>query len=265
MDASMRNLLNACLLTLFFSTPALAADVQARNREAKKACLTGDYRKGMEILADLFIETNEPIHIFNQARCLEQSHQWEGAIDRFREYLRKSPTLDAKYVADTNKHIADCEALLEREKGLAPVASRSQSAATPEPVHPPAANAVETASVVATSEDHPNAGSGLRTAGWILGGTGVAAIATAVVLNIKANAAADALWTQQSQHKESQYDTLRTWSWIAYGAGAVSLATGAALYVWGMKAGEARASSPSVALLPTAAADGATFNLFGGF
>jgi hypothetical protein len=261
----MRKLLHPYFLMLYFSTPALAADLQARNRDAKKACLTGDYRKGTEILADLYIETNEPIHIFNQGRCLEQSHQWQTAIDLFREYLRKSPNLEANYAADTNKHIADCEAFLEKEKGVAPVLIRPQPVEAPDSTHSATANSVETTSVATASKNRSDSGSGLRTSGWVLGGVGVAAIATAVVLNVKANALADELWKQQSQSKESQYHTLRTWSWISYGAGAVSLATGAALYLWGMKVSEARASSARVALLPTAAADGATFNLFGGF
>jgi len=261
----MRKFLYPCLLMLFLSSPVLAADVQARNREAKKACLTGDYRKGLEILADLYIETNEPIHIFNQGRCLEQSHQWQAAIDLFREYLRKSPNLEAKYAAETNKHIADCEVYLEKEKGVAPVLTRPQPVETPDPPHSSPANAVGTTSVVATSESGSDSGSGLRTSGWVLDGVGVAAIATAVVLNVKANALVDELSKQQSQSKESQYNTLKTWSWISYGAGAVSLATGAALYLWAMKAGGVPTSSARVALLPTAAADGATFNVFGGF
>jgi hypothetical protein len=260
----MRKLLHPCLLMLFFSTPVLAADLQARNRDAKKACLTGDYRKGMEILADLFIETNEPIHIFNQGRCLEQSHQWQAAIDRFREYLRKSPNLEASYVADTNKHIVDCEAFLEKEKGATSASTRSQATTTPVPA-PSSAHVLEATSVATTSEGRSHSGSGLRTSGWVLGATGVAAIATAVVLNVKANALADELWKQQSQSKKSQYDTLRTWSWISYGGGALLLASGAALYLWGTKVDDGHASSAKVGLLPTAAADGATFNLFGGF
>jgi hypothetical protein len=259
----MLNFLHACLLLLLLSSPVLAADLQARNRDAKKACLTGDYRKGLEILADLFIETNEPIHIFNQGRCLEQSHQWQAAIDRFREYLRKSPNLDASYLADTNKHIADCEGFLEQEKASTPASI--QASTTPVPAPSSSAGSPETPFVATTSEDRSPAGSGLRTSGWIVGGSGVAAIATAVVLNVKANSLADELWKQQSQSKASEYDTLRTWSWICYGAGALLLTTGAALYLWGAKSADGHASSAKVALLPAATADGATVNVFGGF
>jgi hypothetical protein len=261
----MRKFLYTCLLIPFCSAPALAADLQTRNRDAKKACLTGDYRKGTEILADLFIETNEPIHIFNQGRCLEQSHQWQEAIDRFREYLRKSPNLDGSYLADTNKHIADCEGFLAKEKGLAPPAIPPQPIPPPLPAPSSSANSPEMASAATTSEAHSHSGAGLRTGGWVVGATGLAAMATAVVLNVKANALADELWKQQSQSKKSQYDTLRSWSWISYGAGALLLTSGAALYLWGTKADDGHAGSPKVALLPTAAADGATFSLFGGF
>ena len=59
-----------CLLApLLVAGQARAARVDARERAAKKACLTGDAAKGVEILADLFIDTDDATYIFNQGRC----------------------------------------------------------------------------------------------------------------------------------------------------------------------------------------------------
>ena len=68
---------------LFAPTGALAAgNVEAQVCAAKKACLSGDTRKGTEILADLFIDTNDANHIFNQGRCYEQNGEKSQAIPR---------------------------------------------------------------------------------------------------------------------------------------------------------------------------------------
>jgi tetratricopeptide (TPR) repeat protein len=104
-------------VTLF----ALAAGARAESREAKekaakKACLTGKPDKGVELLTDLFIESNDANYIFNQGRCFEQNNRYEDAIGRFREYLRKAKDASAADRADADKHIAECRALL-KEKG----------------------------------------------------------------------------------------------------------------------------------------------------
>jgi hypothetical protein len=78
-------------------------------KTAKKACLSGDYVKGVSILADLFVETGDPNYLFNQARCYEQNLRFVEAAERFKEYLRKAPQLGESERADVEKHIADCE------------------------------------------------------------------------------------------------------------------------------------------------------------
>ncbi len=56
----------------------------------------GDHQKGAEILVRLFIQTRDPVYLFNQGRCYQQNHRWAEALGRFREYLRKAPNLDAR-------------------------------------------------------------------------------------------------------------------------------------------------------------------------
>jgi len=133
-------------------------------KAAKKACITGDVRKGIDLLGDLFVETNDATYIFNQARCFEQNHQWGDAIDRFKEYLRKVPDLPAKEKANVDRHISDCE--VEQAK-LAPPPPAPIAAPAPFPAAvaaPP--SPTETTNLVArpTPLAEQHSGSRLRTA-----------------------------------------------------------------------------------------------------
>jgi tetratricopeptide (TPR) repeat protein len=101
---------------------------ESKERAAKKACLTGDPVKGVELLTDLFIDTNDPTYIFNQGRCYEQSNRYEEAIGRFREYLRKAKSAPAAERAEAEKHIADCQALSEKKESPMPAAGGGDSA-----------------------------------------------------------------------------------------------------------------------------------------
>ena len=92
------------VLLATFSEAALAKDKSvtrdAREKVARKACITGDFRKGVDILADLFIETRDYTYVFNQGRCFQQHHRWEEALDRFDEYLRKATGIPSDEVAE---------------------------------------------------------------------------------------------------------------------------------------------------------------------
>jgi hypothetical protein len=72
---------------LLTSVSALAANRQAQERAARKACLNGDYAKGVSLLSDLFVNTGDPTYLFNQGRCFEQNRRCEDAAARFEEHL----------------------------------------------------------------------------------------------------------------------------------------------------------------------------------
>ena len=120
--------LAASLPLLLFSLAARAGD-EVRERAAKKACLIGDTAKGVEILADLFIDTNDPVYIFNQGRCFEQNRLYEDAIARFREFLVKAKNLDPEVKADAEQHIAACQSYVARNEGSRPANPEAGKAA----------------------------------------------------------------------------------------------------------------------------------------
>jgi hypothetical protein len=266
----MRTLYVLAILSFSLAAlPALADGDQARNRAAKKACLTGDFRKGAQILAQLYVDTGNPTHLFNQGRCYEQNHRWQEALDAFREYRRKAPSLSSADQADMEKHIADCEAFLAKDE--AKDEARRSPQAMPVPVPPPAslpapdpapsratplAPPVAGPTMAVSATDHGPAspsdkGSGLRLAGLVTGGFGLAATAAGVLFNLKANQLANDVNQHYSQSKASSQSTYATMGWVGYGVGAAAIAAGATLYAIGWNHG--RADSPgslSVALTP---------------
>src|SRR5262245_36318997 len=115
-------------LLIGVSATAVAAESrEAREREARKACFTGNVERGVEILVDLYVETQHPNYIYNQARCFERNGKYDQALLSYEDYLRKAMNLGEADRAQVEKSIAEL-----RAKVNAPVSS-------PPPVPPPAA------------------------------------------------------------------------------------------------------------------------------
>jgi hypothetical protein len=234
------------IASLATSQAAFAASQQAKERAAKKACLVGDTAKGVEILAELYLNTNDIAYLFNQGRCLEQNRRYEDAIGRFREYLVKGgDQLTTKDTALARKHIETCESYLSQNNSRAPVAP---APVAPAPVAPPVvvtqpeSPAAAPAMIMVVQRPQPSngrAGSGLRIAGISVAAVGLAASISAVILNVKAYKMAKDLekpdnFNRDTDNTRKQYKTL---AWIGYGAGAACLVGGTVLYLLGQHAG----------------------------
>jgi len=258
---SLRSL--AFLLPLLLAAQgALAAGKDSKERAAKTACLSGDAAKGVALLAELYVDTNDITYLFNQGRCFEQNGRYADAIIRFREYLGKNK--DAGNATDpvAERHLADCQALLDKQTPqAAPAAPQAPTAkpasdvppaaatATPEPAAPtPIANTLD---IAQTAPARATPGSGLRIGGIAAMAVGVAGIATGVILNLKANSLASELEksnTSYSRSKESTRSNYQTFGWVGYGAGAACVVGGALLHYLG----HSQAQSAQLALVPTA-------------
>jgi hypothetical protein len=69
------------ILVLGLAGLILPAVAHARSREgnerlARTACLSGDYAKGVALLAELYVSTRDIIYLFNQGRCFEQNGKY---------------------------------------------------------------------------------------------------------------------------------------------------------------------------------------------
>ena len=237
--------------------------VGSSDRQAKRACAAGDFRKGIEILADLYIRTDDVTYVYNQGRCYEQNHQWTGAIDRFREYLRKASNLTPAVTKDVEKHIADCKRFLDEET--------AKTAPPPQPTPPPvvSAPAAPPPQVIVVQAPPPppapvgRPGSTLRTTGIVVGSAGGVALATGLILNLKANSLADRANQSYNPDAESSQKSYKTGAILGYAIGGAALVTGATLYLIGRSKG--KTASQGLALVPTGGPNHAGLALSGGF
>jgi hypothetical protein len=250
-------------LVLVVPVRSQAADgLREREKAAKKACAAGDYRQGVEILAGLYVDTDNATHIFNQARCYEQNHQWVSALDRFREYMRKNPNAPASVKADVEKHIAECESLQEKEEAKqAPAASPLTTASSP-----PSATmgAPQATAVGQTASPSGSRGSGLRVASIVLASAGVATAVTGLVLNLKANSLADDFNRTQDPATRSSSSSYKTGSMICYGVGAGALVAAGVLYLIGRSA-DGSENTSLVSFLPALTPTGFSLDVLGPF
>jgi hypothetical protein len=267
-------ILTSIALIALVPRPASAGRIEALERAAKKACLTGDATKGVSLLADLFIDTNDATYIFNQGRCFQQNNRFEEAIAKFREYIRKTGGSGAVDKL-AEKHIAECQALMGKKepeaakpveevakpvepvqevKPVLPAPEVSKPTepvtSTTEPTKPqdgqkvpePEATAIESAKPVDSS-----GGSGLRTAGIVVVATGVAGLAAGVGFNLKHNGMVSDLQKAYDPDKDSSAKTYQTLSQVGYGVGAACLVGGAVLYYLGWRAGRVVVATVPVA------------------
>jgi hypothetical protein len=236
------------------SAAGKSATRAAAEKAAKKACIVGDVRKGIDLLGDLFVETNDPTYIYNQGRCFEQNHKWEEAVDRFQEYLRKIPNLPEDEKSNVNYHISDCESKLGK---LAPPPASPIAAPVPRqpptptlPLAPPPTTD-NLATSPATAAAEPRSSSRLRTAGVITAAGGALALVGGLVCNLRANSlATDLSGSTYDRSKASQRDTYVTLGWVGYGVGAAALVTEATLYILGGRSTATAEASTSVSLTP---------------
>ena len=280
---SCRHVSRCLLIVLPFLLAGPAAYAGARDskeRAAKKACLSGDYAKGVSILSELYIDTDDLTYIFNQGRCFEQNGRYEDAINRFREYGRKIKDAGKAPDSDVERHIADCQALLGKEKAKpveaepatpppqpvaplvapqatpptappVPVAPAIQPAPEPGAATPVAENPAAQSEITQAAPAAPKPGSGLRIAVITTIAVGVAGVAAGVILNVKANSLSSELEkspTSYQRSKESTRASYETLGWVGYGVGAACIAGGVILYYLG----HSRGSNSQLALLPVA-------------
>ncbi len=273
MRTSMRTFLVLTLVTSFSGSSAWAAgkasshlgqeaalNRQTQEKAAKKACATGDYKKGIDILADLYVDSNDPNYVYNQGRCYEQNSRYEQAVERFREFLRKAENLPDEDRTGVEKHIADCESLMPKP-AVAPAVVPTLHP-LPQLVYPVPQGPAQT--VATPTSAAASSGAGLRVAGMVTAGVGVAALVTGIVLNIKHESLVNEQNTQKfSRGRESDIGTYETWSWVGYGAGAAAVLAGGAMWLFGRRSNDS--AQATVSLLPVLDASGAGCLLRGEF
>jgi hypothetical protein len=239
-------LLSASLLV---GQPAFADKVSSKERLARKACLSGDYAKGVGLLTDLFLETNDANYLYNAGLCFERNARYVEAVERFKEYRRKEPKLGSADTADVDKHIASCEAAAAKgqtKNRTSPEPIQPAATHQPAPAAPPVAHAEPaTTPPVTALTSHPKAAPApsvaehpwQHTAKWVATGAAVAFLGFGVLEHAtywrkntdynKTDCDSDPSGCQSLADKADRAQILAI---IGYGAAAV--ATGAAITFW---------------------------------
>ena len=256
----------AATVLLLATPPAGAASRDAKERAARTACLSGDYAKGITLLSELFVASEDPTYIYNQGRCFEQNAHYQEAIVRFQEYLRVNKRIKPADRADTQKHILDCQDLLARQS-VPPAATVAPAAVAIAPQGVPASQPAAAPTVVTITaplavaqpmvQTPGEPGSGLRAAGIITASVGGAALVAGILLNLKVNTMASDFQSPNgyTDSKESDRKAYETFGWVSYGVGSACVATGAVLYYLGVRA--SKNSPTQLAILPAIVSGGA--------
>jgi hypothetical protein len=205
----------------------------ARELQAKEACLGGHPDKGIELLAQLYAETNDPTYIYNQGRCFEQNGRTTDAITRFREYLRKAQNLGPDEKTDLQKRIDDLE-------------GQSRPAVVPAPA---AAGPVTMTSGAPRADETGPSAHAYKVAGVVAGGIGVVSVAFGVVMGLRARSLSNEVTNdaKMGSFSQSEYNDGRSaerYEIIGYSVGAAALLGGGFLYFWGVQQGHESSGSP---------------------
>jgi hypothetical protein len=186
---TLRSAVVALTATALVAAPARAADkAEAKERKARVECAAGNYAEGVRLLAELWVATGDTNFIYNQARCYEQCSQTDLAASRFREYLRKAPSLPAEDVEAVNRRINELQRQANNRSAPAPTVINLVSPAAPPPqtqVPTPTPGADHSAELVSSPQPAPVDDSPAYTRWWFWTGVGavvVGGVVTAVLL-----------------------------------------------------------------------------------
>ncbi len=116
-----------CALVGARASTAQASPVSAPELRARQDFAAGRYQEALEIFAELYAKTADPIFLRNIARCYQKQNRADEAIENFREYLNKAKKLAAGEKNEIEGYIRDLEA------------NRTPPLKTAEPAPPPPA------------------------------------------------------------------------------------------------------------------------------
>jgi hypothetical protein len=238
---------------------------EARSQEARAACAAGQVEKGITLLAELFASTGGINWVFNQGRCYQQNGRAEAAINRFKEYLRRSDVSETEKRAEAGRFIEELEADLRRAR---PPASSSEPAAserhpgviegpfpgqtapgarTPLPAPPSGTDAL---SVGAESSSYRQDRRILFLGSAALAGAGLLALTGGIFSSVKVKSLANEAarwnvsdWNRLAERQQARANRYERLQWLGYGVAGLALAGSGLLFYLDMKgSGEAAAA-----------------------
>ena len=122
-------------------TPAAFAAKDSEKQaelKARQAFAASRYDEAIEIFAQLYAETLNPIYLRNIGRCHQKKREPEKAIDAFQDYLAKGKSITAGERKEIQGYVKDMEELRDEQakERDAAAAKAAAAAATPPPPGP---------------------------------------------------------------------------------------------------------------------------------
>jgi tetratricopeptide (TPR) repeat protein len=131
----------AILFPFLASFDALSAHAEDPREVAGRALFVkGEYERALDIYANLFAETGDPLYLRNVGRCYQKLKRPEKAIDAFRDYLRRARIKPAER-QEIEGFIQEMKELQAQQAAAAAAAAPANTgavAAAPAPTLPPA-------------------------------------------------------------------------------------------------------------------------------
>jgi hypothetical protein len=217
------------LLGLWFGAWGATAHAAADKREieARADFAAGRYQQAIDLFAQLYGETLNPIYLRNIGRCQQGLNQPEAAMKSFREYLKKAKGLKPDERREIEGYIKEMETMLAAQQPATsppPAASPSvQVASAPASAEPGAV------SVLSSSPPPPRLVHPWRVPGIVVTAVGAVLIGTGVAFGISAKNDADAV---SNMYDPSQADAGKRNAKIGAAAdivGAAAIVTGIVL------------------------------------
>ena len=214
------------------------------------------FQAAIELFKDAYELVHDPVYLFNIAQSYRKAADCQNASDYYSQYLAASPGApNATIVQTWLRELAPC--VEQQKRRELDAAKRAEELARVErerktlPPPPPA--------VVEHDE-----GAGLRTAGLVIGGVGVAGLAFGIAETVRGrslqaglDAACKTSCTyDQIKSIDDQGQRANTFATIGYIGGGAALAAGIGLYIFGVTKVEHIAVAPA----PGGATAGATFS-----
>jgi hypothetical protein len=288
---------SAAAFCLLVTTAVRGESQDPLEQAAREECDAGQLEAGIKLFAKLYEKTGKTKYIFFQGRCYQKNDKPRDALEQFEKYVARTKRMQPEDQAKVDKNIAECRAAIaEDERRLEEmrrqkeaedaVAGRPGTTATdtpapgpepspdsPGPVGPalPPQPLVETVAL----QPQPTAetarpGSGLRTAGIVVGATGVAAVGAGIVLGLASASIRDQITSDAAKgsYDRANDDRGRLYSrlqWVGYGVGAAAISSGVVLYYLGYRAGTAGQPQTALHVVPTVSPGEAGMALQGRF
>jgi len=224
------------LLFALAPTVALAQTDKEKTKQAmekfevgKTAYRLGDYEGAIARWSEAYKLKSDPVFLYNIAQAYREKKEFEKAISFYRNYLKEAP--NAANRTTVEKRIEEMKEALEKQQQAS---DKPPSGPDVPGERPP----------TAAPKQEERRGGGLKTAGMVTGGAGVALIVTGIVFGIMSRSdksdIEDAImmgqpWSQELADKQSSGESKTRIANITLGAGIAAVVAGGVLYYLGIK------------------------------